>query len=53
MKHRAATILLGCLCAGVLAAGQGQTRPPTFRAGVDIVHLDVWCSTRTGVPFAA
>jgi VWFA-related protein len=40
MRQRVATILLGCFSAGVLAAGQVQT-PPTFRGGVDIVHLDV------------
>lgn len=40
MRLRAATILLGCFSAGVFADGQVQT-PPTFRGGVDIVHLDV------------
>ena len=48
MRQVAATIAFGCLGAGALLAGQRpvprpvQTpQPPTFRAGVDIVHLDV------------
>ena len=48
MRQLAATIVLGCLGASVLLAGQIRPprpvqapQPPTFRAGVDIVHLDV------------
>ena len=43
MKHFAVTIAVGCLAAGVGATGQVQPHqaPPTFRAAVDIVHLDV------------
>jgi VWFA-related protein len=49
MRQLAATIVLGCLGASVLLAGQirpprpvqAPPQPPTFRAGVDIVHLDV------------